>query len=136
MVHYCVCHALNHEEHGSGSARPDLSAICKAPQKISPQNCRHISTLINDQIYPALQRGTNVANRSLFLKIFLCIQEKKRNPNATGKFSLRASDVFRSSPVCPDFAPISCNIISSFNTPLALPSSVYKNVNYWLTKQI
>jgi len=33
MVQYCVSHALKHEEHGSGSARPDLSAICKAPQK-------------------------------------------------------------------------------------------------------
>ena len=30
-----------------------------------------------------------------------------------------------------DFAPISCNIIFPFNIPPALPSWVYKNVNYW-----
>ena len=33
VVQYCVCHALNHEEHRSGSARPNLQGICKAPQK-------------------------------------------------------------------------------------------------------
>ena len=80
-----------------------------------------------------VRRGTKVANRSVFLKIFF-IQSKKGNPNATGTCFLRASDVLRSSPVCPDFAPISCNIISPFNIPLALPSWVYKNVNYWVNE--
>ena len=28
-----ICHAFNDQEHGSGSSRPDLSGICKAPQK-------------------------------------------------------------------------------------------------------
>ena len=83
---------------------------------------------------PPVQRGTKVGNRSLSLKNFFLYNQKKGNPNATGTCSLKASDVLRRSPVCPDFAPISCNIISSFNTPLALPSSVYKNVNYWFNE--
>ena len=71
------------------------------------------------------------ARTPMSLKIFFIYNRQKGNPNATGTFSLRARDVLRSSPVCPDFAPISCNIISPFNIPLALPPSVYKNVNYW-----
>ena len=79
---------------------------------------------------PLVQKRYKSGQQITFSKDFF-VQSEKGNPNATGTCSQKASDVLRSSPVCPDFAPISCNIISSFNTPLALPSSVYKNVNYW-----